>query len=215
MGIAERKEREKEQRQKSIIDAAEKVFFSKGVENSTMDEVAEEAELSKGTLYLYFKNKDEILHAIVFRSLSVLYSMFENAVKGTAKGIDKLLAIGNAYMEFYKNKSNYFSVLFHDDEHHKDYDRLEECPFMSDVKSISDKVFGLLAGVIEEGIKDGSIRSDLDPLKTSLVLWGHTSGMMQILKSKSEVIETHMGMDPEELVNYSFQLIKNCIETKE
>ena len=60
MGIAERKEREKEQRRKAILDAAEKVFFEKGLKYSTMDDVAEEAELSKGTLYLYFKNKEEL-----------------------------------------------------------------------------------------------------------------------------------------------------------
>jgi TetR/AcrR family transcriptional regulator len=50
MGITERKEREKEQRRNAIIDAAEKIFFTKGMDNSTMDDVAEEAELSKGTL---------------------------------------------------------------------------------------------------------------------------------------------------------------------
>ena len=49
MGVAERKEREKEQRRKGILDAAEKVFFKHGVENATMDNVAEEAELSKAT----------------------------------------------------------------------------------------------------------------------------------------------------------------------
>ena len=52
MGIAERREREREQRRNTILDAAETVFFSKGINLATMDEVAEEAELSKGTLYL-------------------------------------------------------------------------------------------------------------------------------------------------------------------
>ena len=60
MGIAERKEREKEHRRNTILDAAEEVFFSKGINLATMDEVAERAELSKGTLYLYFKNKEEL-----------------------------------------------------------------------------------------------------------------------------------------------------------
>ena len=59
MGIAERKEREKLQRRKDIIDAAEKVFFYRGFESATMDEIAEKVELSKGTLYLYFKSKEE------------------------------------------------------------------------------------------------------------------------------------------------------------
>ncbi|MCK5408322.1 MAG: helix-turn-helix transcriptional regulator, partial [Candidatus Krumholzibacteria bacterium] len=60
MGIAERREREKEQRRIDIIDAAERVFFSKGWQAATMDDVAEAVELSKATLYLYFKNKEEL-----------------------------------------------------------------------------------------------------------------------------------------------------------
>ena len=59
MGIAERKERERQQRREEIIKAAEEIFFSRGTESATMDEVAERAELSKGTLYLYFKSKED------------------------------------------------------------------------------------------------------------------------------------------------------------
>ncbi len=80
MGISQRKEREKEQRRKDIIDAAEKVFFKKGLNNSTMDEVAKEAELSKGTLYLYFKSKEEIHFEIRTRALNILSKMFKKAI---------------------------------------------------------------------------------------------------------------------------------------
>jgi TetR/AcrR family transcriptional regulator len=55
MGIVERKEREKEHRKEEILDAAQKVFFERGLVTATMDEIAETAELSKGTLYLYYK----------------------------------------------------------------------------------------------------------------------------------------------------------------
>jgi AraC-like DNA-binding protein len=53
-GNSERKEREREQRRNSIIDAAEKIFFTKGIAGATMDDVAAEAELSKGTLLSVF-----------------------------------------------------------------------------------------------------------------------------------------------------------------
>jgi len=67
MGIVERRQREKEQRRSAIIDAAEAVFFSKGLEIATMDDVAEEAELSKRKLLdknisnSGFKTLDEIV----------------------------------------------------------------------------------------------------------------------------------------------------------
>ncbi|MEO8168159.1 MAG: helix-turn-helix domain-containing protein, partial [bacterium] len=60
MGIIERKEREKEHRREDIIAAAQKIFFEKGLPSATMDEIAEAAELSKGTLYLYYKSKEDL-----------------------------------------------------------------------------------------------------------------------------------------------------------
>jgi len=91
MGIIERKEREKERRRNAIIDAAEEVFFSKGVEDATMDEVAERAELSKGTLYLYFKNKNDLFHGIIARALEILYNTFKTEIEKEEKGIDKII----------------------------------------------------------------------------------------------------------------------------
>ena len=72
MGIAERKEREKQQRREEIMQAAEEVFFSKGFEKSTMDDVAEKAELSKGTLYLYFKSKEDLHMAVARKAINLL-----------------------------------------------------------------------------------------------------------------------------------------------
>jgi AcrR family transcriptional regulator len=65
MGTAERRLREKKQRVEDILDAAEQVFFSKGFDSSTMDDVADEAEFSKGALYNYFKSKNELCVGIV------------------------------------------------------------------------------------------------------------------------------------------------------
>ncbi|MBD3290820.1 TetR family transcriptional regulator, partial [candidate division KSB1 bacterium] len=96
MGIIERREREKEQRRNDIIDAAERVIFSKGRATSTMDDVAEEAELSKGTLYLYFKSKEELYLAIHLRGLGILKKMFSDAVASRKTGIEKVKAVGEA-----------------------------------------------------------------------------------------------------------------------
>lgn len=69
MEIAEegltRREREKLAHRKEIIDAAERVFSKKGFLNATLDEVAQEAEFSKGALYIYFTSKEDILYTII------------------------------------------------------------------------------------------------------------------------------------------------------
>jgi AcrR family transcriptional regulator len=72
MGIQERKEREKERRRQQIMVAAKRVFSEKGFTKSTMEDIASEAELSPGTLYLYFKNKDELYASLSLRVLQYL-----------------------------------------------------------------------------------------------------------------------------------------------
>lgn len=64
MGTKERRMREKKRRRQQILEAAKTHFFEKGFMAATMDKIADSVELSKGTLYLYFKSKEELSDAI-------------------------------------------------------------------------------------------------------------------------------------------------------
>ena len=112
LGIAERRKREKEKRKNDIIDAAEHIFFSKGMNNATMDDVAEAAELSKGSLYLHFPSKEELYVSILVEGLDLLQKRFEKAVEDQKGWEDKLRQIGRAYLSFYEENRKYFQILF-------------------------------------------------------------------------------------------------------
>ena len=58
MSVVERREREKERKRNTMLDAAESILMDRGLEHLSMDDVAEKAEVSKGSLYLYFQNKN-------------------------------------------------------------------------------------------------------------------------------------------------------------
>ncbi|MCP4221195.1 MAG: TetR/AcrR family transcriptional regulator [bacterium] len=207
MGVAERKEREKEQRRSAIIDAAERIFFSKGTDNATMDEVAKEAELSKGTLYLYFKNKDELLHGIIGRALDVLYSLYKEAAAKEETGFAKINSLGRAYYTFYKQHPNYFETMLHKEFKKPNDDKLEKNPNYARCGEMGDKIFGLMQEAVSIGIADGTIRKDLDPLKLSLVLWGHSNGILQVIAAKGEFLETKYHLKSEDIIEYSYSLI--------
>lgn len=85
MGVAARKQREKEERRAAILDAAEAVFASKGVAETTMDDIAQQAELGKGTLYLYFTSKNELYLAIANRVRACAPSLATASVKKRMK----------------------------------------------------------------------------------------------------------------------------------
>ena len=111
MGIAERKEREKQQRKNDIIDAAERIFFTRGFAGSTMDEVAEEAELSKGTLYLYFKSRDDLQFAIFMRGSDILMKMMNKELAGDGDGYNNLLALAGSFVRFSREYPDYFNLF--------------------------------------------------------------------------------------------------------
>ena len=204
MGIVERREREREQRRNDIIDAAEKVFFSKSMITATMDEVAEVAELSKGTLYLYFKSKEDLYFAINARGLRILEQMFRDALTKSSIGLEKIRATGQTYYEFYKKYPDYFHAMIYYDLRENKSNIDESCA--EECFDQGEKTLQVVAEAIQIGIQDGSIRADVDPFKTAVILWGQSTGMIQILSHKGDHIQEEHDFDIEELYNLSIEM---------
>lgn len=215
MGISERKEREREQRRNDIIDAAEKIFFSKGIDNATMDETAEAAELSKGTLYLYFKNKSELLHGIIGRGLELLLNLFRESAEKEMTGIDKISVLGRTYYDFSIRHPEYSSLMMHHEAQVLELDTMNESPNFCRCNETGGKIISLMQEIVEIGVADGTIRNDLDPFKLTMVLWGHTSGLLSLLRAKQQLLEKLYQVDPEELIAFSHQMIKEYLINRE
>ena len=211
MGITERREREKEQRKNDIIDAAERVFFEKGHEIATMDDVANEAELSKGTLYLYFKNKEDLYLAIHLRGNKILHSLFEKAVKNEKSGIEKTRSIGAAYVEYFQQYPDYFNAMLYYESH--DIDFADQNSVAAECLLEGKTTMDFLIDSIEIGIKDGTIRPDIDSVKTALCLWGQTTGILQIASLKEKnILLKHFSTSAQELIDYNFNLIYHALK---
>jgi len=193
VSIAERKEREKEQRRNDIINAAEKQFFSRGYDNVSMDDIAKEVELNKATLYLYFKNKEALFFAIVLRGVRILNSMVkENAAKA-GTGSEKLWEIGHAYFSFvkrypdYNRIYNYFysgrfdltSLINLGDisNYPMDMIKFSWIPWANTVNrevvqeiiGLNQEIFSITSDAIKSGIDEGMFRADLDPAEAAAV----------------------------------------------
>jgi AcrR family transcriptional regulator len=199
MGIAERREREKERRRNDILDAAEKVFFPRGANLATMDEVAEEAELSKGTLYLYFKSKDALYLGIAARALKLLHDLFEEAIVKHSTGMQQSGAIGEVYYQFSKSHPDYFDTILHYESSKKD--SVENNTLLEQCHQIELSKMRIVASTIENGIKDGTIRDDLDPMKTAYVLRGANTGIIQLIAREEKQIKDHERISREDLIN--------------
>lgn len=179
MGITERKARERARRRDSIVDAAETVILEKGFEESTMDEIAEEAELSKGTLYLYFENKNEIYLAICQRGSRLLNDRFAEIVTRKKRGLELIRMIGEAYLDFVANEPLYFrSFLFYEGFQDKEF--LSKSSFAETCEENSAEALTYMTQALEIGMKDGSIEPSYDPRQLAVMIWASSRGIVHL-----------------------------------
>lgn len=114
MGIQERKQRERERRRQQIIVAAKRVFSEKGFSKATMEDIAREAELSPGTLYLYFKNKDELYASLSLRILQYMNIRLEDVKKEKDRNAEqKIASIKEALYDVYQFDPLILINMFH------------------------------------------------------------------------------------------------------
>src|SRR5215213_4728908 len=106
--IAERRQEEKDRRRSEIVDAADSLYAESGWDVVTMDQVARRARLSRALVYVYFRDKGDLLFALVERSLENLRERFIVAQRGHGRGIEEVEAIGYAYLEFSRELPHYF-----------------------------------------------------------------------------------------------------------
>jgi len=215
MGIKERKKREKIKRRDDIINAAERIFFNKNFENATMEEIAIESELSIGTLYKYFNNKIDLYLAITKRGIEILEKLFHQAIKNKNTGIDKVLAIGDAYVQFYNNYPNYFKTLMFYET--KNLNLMEKESWAAKCNLSGDETLKILVDAIQEGMDDGTILDTTNPVYAAIAFWGFSTGLLQLINNKGVLLKDKFqddNIDPEEVLKYSFQLLYESIRTK-
>jgi TetR/AcrR family transcriptional regulator len=108
-----RREREKEDRRQSILQAARQVFFENRFHRATVDDVAERAEVSKGTVYLYFESKETILAHLLLEGLDELIDQLEQAYAASEplSPDERLRRLSQAYLRFFEEEPEYFRLL--------------------------------------------------------------------------------------------------------
>lgn len=111
MGVKERKERHKADLKQIILDAAKKIFTQCGFEDTSIRKIANEIEFSPTTIYLYYKDKSDILHALHQEGFKLLNSQF--AVLGVVEDpFERLKAMGKIYIHFALTNKEYYELMF-------------------------------------------------------------------------------------------------------
>lgn len=186
MGIKERKDRERERRRQQILVAAKRVFSEKGFHKATMEDIAREAELSPGTLYLYFKNKDELFSSLSLRILQYLQLRLEHIANSEDNMTpeQKVQALKEALYDVYEFDSLMLINLFH----LQSSETLKNLSptLLSDMNELSRNSLSMMAKIFKDGIAEGQF-IEKHPIALADIVWGLFSGLVLWEESKKVI----------------------------
>jgi AcrR family transcriptional regulator len=182
MGIPERKERERQTRRQQIMDAAKKVFCAKGFSGATMEDIASRAELSPATLYLYFRNKEELYASL---NIQILHYLIERlghlrGKKGLTEG-KKVEGLKELLYEVFEFDPLILTNVFHLQS--SDGLRNLSPELLAEIRDLSAKSIRGLAQIFEEGIREG-VFVQRPAIALADVVWAVFSGLVLWEESK-------------------------------
>jgi len=210
MGISDRRQREKEQRKTEIIDAAEHLFFSRGYEDVSMEDIARSVELNKATLYLYFENKETLFATIVLRGIQIIRGKYQECMEKKVPGIVKVALMGQAYYQFSEEFPHYLRLIhFYGSERFS-----KENPYTAEIGNGYGACRRILQDAIREGIGDKTLRADLDPFLTSMYLMISFMGILS-LENRWKLVVEEEGFSSGQFTSQFFRFIIPAISAGE
>lgn len=207
--VAERREEEKERRRAEIVDAAEQLYAEVGWDAVTMDRVAKSARLSRALIYVYFQDKSDLLLAIAERALAELRERFIAAAAAYVEGLDKVTAIGRAYVLFQQEMPYRFDACSRFHAH-----QAAGQPTDDACAAAGDAVIAVIVQALMQGQADGSIRKDIgNPAQVCVMLWAFIHGLIQIGTNKTQEI-ARLGIEVSQLMEGSFAMLRCMLAAK-
>jgi AcrR family transcriptional regulator len=176
-----------------------------------MDQVARTARLSRALVYIYFRDKDDLLFAIGERAMRLLLQRFAAALETPGSGRDKVDAIGRAYMGYALEFRHFFDFCSRFQTHEVS---AAASPNEEACHKMGDAVMDLVVQAIQAGVADGSISPALarEPRMLALSLWAFTHGIVQITITKAGELAKE-GVAASTFSDYAFQLVRTMLRS--
>ena len=173
MSTAERKVREKEELKVLILKASMKLFVEKGIDQTTIRNIADAIDYSIGTVYVYFKDKNAILHALHSQCFAELGGQFR-VLFNVKDPMERLKAMGKVYIQFAMDNPDKYDLMFN---------LKAPMEFLNDIQAKEwdegAAAFDVLRTTVDECIKTGHFKGHkLEPL--AYMIWSCVHGMCSL-----------------------------------
>lgn len=193
----------------NIALAAQSLFAEKGIAATSMDEIAGAAGYSKATLYVYFKNKEEITILLTLESMKRLHAYISAAIERGKNAREKYDLICRALLRYQEEFPFYFKMAL--EEINIDFERADYLPEEEETYLIGEKISEQMKEFLMEGIRDGEIRSGIEIMTTIFSFWGMLSGLIQTAANKEAYITKNLKLSKQEFLGYGFDTLYRSI----
>ena len=203
MGTAERKAREKLIRHQQILDAAYEVFNQVGFFAATMDQIAERAEIAKGTIYIYFKSKEEVYFSLLTHGLDILINLLNEMETHKAPSERLLEETASTLFRFYKEHTSYFRIFMVMQQ--EDMQAKLSPELSHHLNEQATKILNLLSAQVQKVVDNGSL-SSVNPWHVANILWGAFTGITQLAITREQMKVRPKEVD--DLLSLCFDMIQ-------
>ncbi len=196
----------------SIATAASKLFLEKGIAATSMDDIAKVAGYSKATLYVYFKNKEEIVGILVLGSMKKLYDCIVSALAAQESTRARYDLICEGLVQYQEAFPFYFEMAL--GKINVDFENRDYLPEEKETYLVGEKINEKLKDFIKEGMEKGDLRGDLEMMPAIFHFWGMLSGIIRLAANKEAYIAKAMDLSKEQFLEYGFSMLYRSIAAK-
>lgn len=203
--MARRKKEPKSVHREKIAAAASVLFMDQGIAATSMDDIAGAAGYSKATLYVYFKNKEEIVGILVLESMKKLYAYIVSALEQQETTREQYNFICRGLVQYQEEFPFYFKMVL--DKINIDFESHDYLPEEKETYQIGEEINGKIKEFLTAGMEKGDLREDLQIMPVIFSFWGMLSGLIQFAANKEEYIKKTMGLSKIQFLEHGFYML--------
>ena len=178
MGLLERRGKEKDSRKKLILKSARTLFFKKGFNNVTVDEIAKSSELGKGSIYLYFNSKEEIYAQILLNDIEDFNQQVSVLLNKKKIAADLLVEFSNIYVDFFFNDGELFRILMTYMLQPAKMNLTEK--LNSQILTANARSIDVIGKILQLGVSSKEFPANINLKQNQNAIWGLLNGIISL-----------------------------------
>lgn len=176
--LEQRRKKEREQRKNSILKAARRQFLNRGYSDVTVEGIAGEARISKGTVYLYFKSKEEIYAHVLLSHIGKFHEKMRGLPSAGGRASERLRLFAAAYVDFFLSNRELFRIFMNF--------MLQTVPFnfsdemKRDLIHATNRTIEIVEDIFNAGLSSGEFACTNDLKRSRNAVWGLLNGIIAL-----------------------------------